>query len=261
MPLHLDPARAELADADWRDPATWTRSRPEVAEVNAIAALGMAATSTTCHVHVVHVSSRRGASMVQGYGGLSGGLVSGETCPHYLTFALEEIPVGATEYKCAPPIRAATEREQLWEALERGRLQLIASDHSPCPPAMKRREEGRFDLAWGGIASLELGLAVVHTGAVARGIGIARVVEWMSAAPARLAGFAHKGALAPGRDADFVVFDPDVEWRVDTAALHQRHPVTPYAGRTLRGRVRETWLRGDRVFGPDGFGAPRGNVL
>ncbi|HET7226396.1 MAG TPA: allantoinase AllB [Candidatus Eisenbacteria bacterium] len=259
LPRHLDAAVARLADADWTLPATWLLSRPARAETDAIAALAKLASDTQARVHVVHVSSGEGAREVAR--AARDGRVTGETCPHYLTFAVEDIPFGATEYKCAPPIRDAEEREELWQALLRGELSLIASDHSPCPPELRRRDAGRFDRAWGGIASLELSLAVVHTGAAARGIGIERIVEWMSAAPARLAGLAGKGALAPGHDADFVVFDPDAGWRVEEAALHQRHPLTPYAGRMLRGRVLETWLRGERVFPSAGLALPAGAMV
>ena len=260
LPRDLDAAAARLADADWTLPATWLLSRPARAETEAIAALAQLAKDTGARVHVVHVSSGEGAHAVAAarHGGAR---VTGETCPHYLTFAVEDVPFGATEYKCAPPIRDAEEREQLWQALVDGHLQLIASDHSPCPPELKRRGTGRFDRAWGGIASLELSLAAVHTGAAARGIGIERIVEWMSAAPARLAGLAGKGALAPGRDADFVVFDPEIEWRVDPAGLQQRHPLTPYAGRMLRGRVLETWLAGERVVSSAGVASPSGAML
>jgi allantoinase len=173
--------------------------------------------------------------------------VTVETCPHYLTFTAEEIPDGATQFKCAPPIRERDTREALWAALADGTIDLIASDHSPCPPAMKA--SGDFLAAWGGIASLELGLPIVWTGASARGFGPERVAEWMSAAPARLAGLDdRKGSIEPGKDADLVVWDPDAEFVVDETRLHQRHRRTPYAGMRLRGRVHETWARGRLVY-------------
>ncbi len=138
-----------------------------------------------------------------------------ETCVQYLWFAAEEIPDGATEFKCAPPIRDAANREALWDALDKGVIDMVTTDHSPCPPAMKRREEGRWDLAWGGIASLGLALPVLWTAMTRRGFGIERIGKWMAAAPARLAGLVgKKGVLAPGADADFVVFNPDTEWTV-----------------------------------------------
>ena len=172
-----------------------------------------------------------------------------ETCPHYLTFAAEEIPSGATEYKCAPPIRSRVERDALWDALLTGDIDLVASDHSPCPPNMKRTH-GDFFSAWGGIASLQLSLPAVWTGARARGAPPERVAEWMSAAPARLAGLAdRKGAIAEGYDADLVLWDPDGSFVVDPAKLFHRHAVTPYAGRELFGVVHATYVAGRRVFG------------
>ena len=165
-----------------------------------------------------------------------------ETCPHYLTFCAEEIPDGATLFKCAPPIRGRANRDALWQALVDGDIDLIATDHSPCPPSMKA--DGDFVRAWGGIAALELSLPAVWTGASARGIPLERVAQWLSAAPARLAGLdGRKGSIAAGKDADLVVWDPEAEFLVDERLLHQRHKRTPYAGLTLRGRVIETYAR------------------
>jgi len=174
--------------------------------------------------------------------------VTVETCPHYLTFAAEDIADGATEFKCAPPFRDARERERLWEALRDGRIGMIASDHSPCPPEMKHRGSGDFFAAWGGIASLELLLPLVWTGARARGFDVATVLGWCAGFPARLAGLdGRKGRIAAGMDADLVVWDPDATFVVEHA-VHHRHPLTPYAGQVLHGVVRETYLRGQRVF-------------
>ena len=151
-------------------------------------------------------------------------------------------------YKCAPPIRAVHERDDLWRALDSGDIDLIASDHSPCPPAMKGND-GDFFAAWGGIASLQLSLPAVWTAARTRGIPPERLAEWMSVAPARLAGLAGKGSLAPGKDADVVIWDPDERFIVDPSALRHRHHITPYAGRELFGTVRATYVGGHRVFG------------
>jgi allantoinase len=189
--------------------------------------------------------------------------LSAETCPHYLTFASEEIPDGATEFKCAPPIRCAEEREALWAGLGDGSLALVASDHSPSLPAMKARASGDFFAAWGGIASLEISVAATWTGARARGFGVERLAGWMAAAPARLAGLdARKGAIAVGRDADLVLFEPDATFRIDGAALHHRHPLCPYDGMELHGAVRRTYLRGETIY-DDGRlrGAPFGGAL
>ena len=188
--------------------------------------------------------------------------VTAETCPHYLTFAAEDIPDGATAFKCAPPIREGDNRTRLWDGLERGAIDLVASDHSPAPPALKQVDTGDFLAAWGGIASLQLSLPLMWTAARARGHGLADVARWMSTGPARLAGLSGKGAIATGADADLVLFDPDERWHVEVAELHHRHPVTPYAGRELTGRVRATLLRGRPVV-CDGKlqGPPAGRLL
>ena len=183
--------------------------------------------------------------------------VTVETCPHYLTFAAEEIADGATEFKCAPPIRERENRERLWAGLADGTIDLVVSDHSPCTPELKAKERGDFAAAWGGISSLQLALPAVWTGARARGFSLADVARWMCAGPARLAGLANrKGTLAPGRDADIVVWYPDEEFSVTPAMLRHRHKVTPYAGRSLFGRVEATFLRGEPVFDRGAFPGP-----
>jgi len=194
-------------------------------------------------VHVVHLSSAESLDTIRA--ARSRGLpLTVETCPHYLTFAAEEIPDGATEYKCAPPIRGRAERDALWAALIRDEIDLVASDHSPCPPLMKATE-GDFFSAWGGIASLQLSLSAVWTGARARGVGPERIAGWMSANTARLAGVDdRKGQLAAGYDADVVVWDPEAAFTVDANRLQHRHAVTPYAGRELFGRVHATYVGG-----------------
>lgn len=241
-----DPRRAPRA-VDPRQYAEWLASRPAAAEVRAIERLVALVERTPLRVHVVHVSSAA-ALAVLARAKAAGLPITAETCPHYLTFDASQIDDGATAFKCAPPIRTTEDREALWTALADGTLDLVASDHSPCPPALKRPESGDFFAAWGGIASLELTLPVVWTGARARGHDLAAVSKWLSAAPAALAGLErHKGALKPGLDADFIAFDPDSTWAVHERRLHQRHPVTPYHGVTLRGRVRGTWLRGERI--------------
>ena len=176
-----------------------------------------------------------------------------ETCTHYLWFSAEEISDGATEFKCAPPIRSADNREGLWSALESGAIDMVTTDHSPCVPAMKQSRnfggEGRWDCAWGGISTMGLALPVLWTAMHRRGIGIEKIGRWMGSAPAKLAGLTGcKGAITVGADADFAVFDPDVEWTVSQQDLHFRHKLSPYLGANLRGRVMETWLRGERVY-------------
>jgi len=249
------------AGADWRSNATYLASRPDAAEVEAIELLIRLAGEFSTPIHIVHLSSAQALPVLAKARG-RGVPITVETCVQYLWFAAEDIPDGATEYKCAPPIRSAANREALWGALREGLIEMVTTDHSPCPPEMKRRDTGRWDQAWGGIASLGLALPVLWTSMCERGIAIDRVGEWMSAAPARLAGLTgQKGALAEGADADIAVFDPDVEWTVTPEDLHFRHKLSPYLGAGLRGRVRETWLRGEPIFNSDGFTGPRGREL
>ncbi len=184
--------------------------------------------------------------------------VSVETCPHYLVLDAGQVPDGATEFKCCPPIRDADNRELLWEGLTDGDIDFVVSDHSPCTAELKRRDVGDFAEAWGGIASLQLGLPAVWTTARDRGIELADVVGWMAAAPARRVGLRDKGEIAIGNVADLCVFAPDEEFVVDVARLHHKNPVSAYAGRTLTGTVRQTWLHGVPI---DLDAAPRGRLL
>ncbi len=221
-------------------------SRPAEAERSAIEMLVRLMETCPTPVHVVHLSSVASLDVIRS--ARKRGLpITVETCPHYLTFAAEEIPDGATEYKCAPPIRSSVERDALWNALISGDIDMIASDHSPCPPSMKE-SGGDFFGCWGGIASLQLTLSAVWTGARSRGVSPVAVAEWMCVRTAGLARLERrKGALAPGRDADIVIWDPDAKFVVDRNALYHRHHVTPYADRELYGMVRETWVLGRQV--------------
>ena len=242
------------------DYAAYLASRPPAAERAAIEMLVRLVEWCPLQVHVVHVASVEALDVIRA-AQRRGLPITAETCPHYLTFASEEIPVGATEYKCAPPIRAAAEREALWEGLRDESLGMVVTDHSPAPPAMKQ-SGGDFFAAWGGIASMQLGLPAVWTGASARGFGVVDVARWMCSAPAALAGLAtRKGRIAKGFDADLVVWDPDASFVVDPARLEHRHPLTPYAGRTLRGVVHTTLLRGVIVYDRGTFASPRGALL
>jgi allantoinase len=249
-------------NADWRKYSTYLASRPDAAEVEAIALLIRLAEEFSTPIHIVHLASAQALTLLAA--ARERGLpITVETCVHYLWFAAEEIPDGATEFKCAPPIRDAANREALWDALDQGLIDMVTTDHSPCPPAMKRREEGRWDLAWGGIAGLGLALPVMWTAMTQRGFGIERVGAWMAAEPARLSGLTgRKGAFVPGADADFAVFNPETEWTVAPEHLHFRHKLSPYLGAKLRGSVLETWLRGEQVYGGDQFmGEARGREL
>ncbi len=218
-------------------------SRPVRAEHSGIEMLIRLMTWCPTGVHVVHLSSATSLELISRARDL-GLPITVETCPHYLTFAAEEILDGATEYKCAPPIREAAERDALWQALIEGEIDLVASDHSPCPPKMKQTG-GDFFAAWGGIASLQLSLSAVWTGARARGIKPEKIVDWMSSGPAKLAGLdSTKGKIAEGYDADIVVWDPNERYVVDPSKLFHRHKLTPYAGRELYGKVVATYVGG-----------------
>lgn len=250
MPGPIEAAEAELlrTHADPRLYMTYLASRPRAAENDAVALLVRLCTDTGARTHVVHHASSDALPMIA-HARAAGLPLSAETCPHYLSFAAEDIPDGATAFKCAPPIRERENRELLWQALRDGVLDLVASDHSPCSPALKRQEAGDFQNAWGGISGLQLALSVVWTEARARGFTIADVVRWMSAAPAKLAGISNrKGRLAPGADADIVIFHDEATQIVDPGRVLHRHKVTPYAGRTLYGVVQSTYLRGQRIW-------------
>jgi len=238
-----DPACiAALRDGD-HDYAAFLRSRPAEAETRAIAEVIDVVRRTGVRAHILHVSAAAALPLLAAARG-EGLAITAETCPHYLALAAQDVPAGATEYKCCPPIRERANRELLWEGLRAGVLDCVVSDHSPCPPELKR---GDFGSAWGGLASVQLALPVVWTAGRERGVSLADVARWMAAAPARIAGLAAKGRIAVGGDADLVAFAPDAEFVVTTGLLRQRHKLTPYLGQRLTGVVRRTWLRGQDI--------------
>jgi allantoinase len=243
--------------------ADFLASRPDNAEAVAVSGLLEIAARTGARVHILHVSSAAVLPLLR-QARAEGVRVTAETCPHYLTLAAEQIPDGDTAFKCCPPIRDESNRDLLWQALADGEFAAVVSDHSPSTPDLKHRPRyggsGDFAAAWGGIASLQLGLAAIWTEARSRGFALADVVRWMSSGPAALAGLRSKGAIAPGMDADLVAFDPDADFTVDPEGLHHRNPVTPYAGRTLTGAVRTTWLRG-QVVNVDVDAQPIGRLI
>jgi len=254
-PVDAATGKLNAAGEDWRKYSTYLASRPDAAEVEAIEMLIRLAEELATPIHIVHLATAQALPLIAD-ARRRGVPVSVETCVQYLWFAAEEIPDGTTEFKCAPPIRSQTNRDALWTALEDGLIDLVATDHSPCPPAMKRRDEGLWNRAWGGISSLGLALPALWTAMERRGYGLGkgmeRIAAWMGSAPARLAGLTgRKGTLVPGADADFAIFNPNAGWTVTEKQLHFRHKLSPYLGVQFHGRVEETWLRGEPVYVAD----------
>ena len=258
MLVHAEDAgaisRAPGCDGDHY--AAFLASRPRDAENLAIAEVIERARRTNARVHILHLSSSDALPMIAS-AKREGVRLTAETCPHYLAITAEQIPDGATAFKCCPPIREESNRELLWQGLLDGTIDTIASDHSPSTLDLKDLDHGDFGVAWGGVSSLQLGLSVVWTEARKRGIPLTQVVEWMAVQPARLAQLTRKGQVAIGSDADLAIFAADETFVVDVKKLMHKNPITPYAGRTLEGVVRKTYLRGQAVDGR----TPRGKLL
>jgi allantoinase len=253
LPGPIDRATDALASSNWNCYPTYLQSRPDEAELSAIRLMLSLCREYGFRLHIVHLSTSEALEELRA--ARSEGLpVTVETCPHYLHLTAETIADGATLKKCAPPIRSRENCERLWHGLRDGIIDQVVTDHSPCPPAMKRIGEGNFRTAWGGIASLSVALPLMWTEAHKRGFTLLDLARWMAAEPARLAGCdARKGQISAGYEADFVVFDPDREFVVSEDSLHYRHPVSPYLGETLRGVVKATYLRGSPVFAEGEF--------
>jgi allantoinase len=248
-------ARLNASEANWHSYATYLASRPDQAELEAIELMLDLCRTYRFRLHIVHLATAQALPMIRA-AKTEGLPLTVETCPHYLHCCAEEIPDGATLFKCAPPIRSAANREQLWAALADGTIDLIATDHSPCPPHMKRLKDsknkndgGRFDEAWGGIASLSTALPVIWTDCVRRGFSLSQLAQWTATAPAKLAGLStFVGSIEPGKHANLVSFDTEAQFTVTPERLHHRHKISPYMGERLHGIVRSVWLRGTRVF-------------
>jgi allantoinase len=263
-----DPAcLGEVSGPGGADYAAFLRSRPPEAETSAIEAVIDAARQTGVRAHILHVSSADAIGLLAA-ARAEGLAITSETCPHYLALAAEDVPAGATEFKCCPPVRERANSRRLWAGLQAGVIDCVVSDHSPCPPELKLPGTGDFAKAWGGIASLQLSLPVVWSYGRERGFGLADLARYMAAGPAQLAGLAGKGRIAVGSDADLVAFAPDASFVVEPGMLAHRHKVTPYAGRLLTGVVRRTWLRGREIFGTEmastdkaAAGGPTGELL
>jgi allantoinase len=249
----IDAATERLRGADWRSYATYLASRPDEAELLAIRLMVRLCRQYNFRLHIVHLSTALALDELKA--ARDEGLpITVETCPHYLHFAAEAIPDGATLLKCAPPIRSKENQQHLWRGLRDGTIDMVVTDHSPCPPSMKREDSGRFDQAWGGIAGISLALSIIHTECRNRGFTLDHIARWMSSAPAALAGIKHRvGALEAGRDANFIILDTNAEFTVTPDKLHYRHAISPYLNEKLRGVVKATYLRGQVVYREGSF--------
>ncbi len=253
LPGPINAAAKSLEGKDFRKYQNYLASRPDEAELAAIRLLIKLCRKFRAPIHIVHLATALGLPLIRA-AKAERLPITVETCPHYLYFAAEDIPDGATQYKCAPPIRSHDNRELLREAALDGTLDLIASDHSPCPPQMKGLEAGDFAKAWGGIASLSLGASILASIVPEPLPHLARL---MAENPAKLAGLAaRKGRIAEGFDADLTVFAPEETFTVTPNDLHFRHHISPYLGECLTGRVKQTILRGTRIFNEGAFPSP-----
>jgi len=261
LPELIDQATLAAKDKDPKIYSTWLQSRPKEAEDQAIGLLIHLAERYKAKIHVVHLSSASAIPKIR-EAKQRGVSITVETCPHYLTIAAEEVPVGATAFKCAPPIRESANQQELWDALRENVIDFIASDHSPAPPEMKCCDTGDFMRAWGGIASLQLALPLVWTGARKREIEIEHVANWLCRRPAKLAALPQKGEIKAGGDADLVIWNPEESFEVRIEHLLFRHKFTPYSGRRLFGVVQSTFLRGQEIYSNGKLiGRPQGRVL
>jgi len=262
LPGPIDAANKKLRKSDPAKYETWLASRPPAAETKAVELMIRLAHEFKAKVHIVHLSSMLSVPLIR-KARKQGVQVTAETCPHYLFFGSGSIRKGRTEFKCAPPIRDLQNCNGLWSALGQGVIDFIVSDHSPSPPAMKCLETGDFFKAWGGIASLQLGLPAVWTKMSARKYSLEQLSRWMCSGPARLAGLEkYKGAILPGYDADLVVWNPEKRFTVRPKMLQHRHKMTPYVNETLHGVVEATFLRGEMIYDRGRFlGKPQGALL
>ncbi|MBA4122286.1 MAG: allantoinase AllB [Acidobacteria bacterium] len=261
VPEPIENAAEELKDSNPQDYQTFLKSRPRASENEAVALMVRLCRETGARVHIVHHSSADALPLLKA-AKAEGLPLTVETCPHYLTFAAEEIPDGATHFKCCPPVRERENRERLWDALAESIIDMVVSDHSPCTPNLKLTETGDFLEAWGGIATLQFSLPVMWTQLQKRGFGLHELTRWMSAAPAKLAGLdKRKGRLAVGCDADIVIFQPEKEFKVVPEIIEFKNKLTPYAGMNLRGVVETAYVRGTKIYESGQFPANPIGVL
>jgi allantoinase len=248
VPLLVHAELEGLCHASHGDPraySTFLESRPPEWEVNAIRMMIRLSRETGCRVHIVHLSAADALEDIKA-ARAEGVKITAETCPHYLYFAAEEIPPGATQFKCTPPIRERANRERLWEGLRESAIDFVVSDHSPCTPRLKKLEQGIFDEAWGGISGLQFGLSVVWTAMKDRGFGPETLCKWMSLKPAEFIGLPH--GIARGNFASLTVWNPERSFSLNEKLIRHKHKLTPYSDRTLFGVVEKTFVRGQQVY-------------
>jgi allantoinase len=248
MIVHAEDARVLAASPSGpsRSYADFVLSRPDEAETAAIRQVLDGARETGARVHILHLSSAKALDLIAG--ARDEGLpVTVETCPHYLSFAAETIPDGASQFKCCPPIRDSGNREALWQALRDGIIDCIVSDHSPATAEEKNRGEGDLQQAWGGVSGLQVGFSALAHEARRRAIPLSDLSRWMSRNTADLVGLDRKGRIEVGADADFAVYDADAEFRVEAARLAHRNPITAYDGLRYGGRVVRSVVRGNAI--------------
>ena len=262
LPGPIEAANRKLAKSNPAKYKTWHLSRPPSAETKAIQLMIGLAREFGARVHIVHLSSELSLPLIR-RAKKEGLQITAETCPHYLFFNSGSIKNGRTEFKCAPPIRDLLTQKKLWAALDKNTLDSIVSDHAPSPPALKCPDTGDFLKAWGGIASLQLGLPAVWTKMRAQKYSLTQLARWMCSGPARLAGLEkYKGAIAVGYDADIVVWNPEKRFVVRPKMLQHRHKLTPYMNESLHGVVEATFLRGEMIYERGRFlGGPQGALL
>jgi allantoinase len=246
-----------IGAAEGKSYREYVKSRPAKAEDAAIEMVFDAVRRTGSRAHIVHLSSANALATILKARDARAPLTA-ETTPHYLHFESEKIPDGAPEFKCAPPIRDHRNREELWRGVADELFAGVVSDHSPCLPELKHLDDGNVGTAWGGISSLQFGLPIVWSSG---NVTLEGIVRLMSEGPASIAGI-RKGAIKPGYDADLVVWSPEESFHVTPEIVQHRHKITPYAGETLRGVVKSTYVRGQKVW-QDGraVGSPSGKWI
>ncbi|WP_375386660.1 allantoinase AllB [uncultured Microbacterium sp.] len=242
-----DPALLHDNGALGRGYDAFLQSRPAESEASAIHSVIDEARRTGTRAHILHLSDAHSLPAIRA-AKAEGIALTVETCPHYLTIIAEEIPDGASEFKCCPPIRGSANRHLLWEGVVDGTIDAIVSDHSPSTVDLKRAGGGDFGLAWGGIAGLQVGLSAVWTEARGRGIPLERILPLFTTGPAAVAGIAGAGVIEIGAPAHLMAFGIDDPLLIDAKRLLHKNPITAYDHRQLTGRARRTWLHGLSIY-------------